>query len=208
MKEKISLLKKEILESLPQIPLIIDQVGAALDLVEKELDEGKVYRNFTDVLKVVEFTKAISEPKFFKTHLVVASALLSIPKVLEKEEFKLFDSASGAVRKAVEAVTVSDQLIEDKGCFKALTLNLASLAKENQEYLALALFAMLGDLQEIVKVNKVTKEKTPITPSDYITILGYMVAMNGLGTVKTDFLGRTKEIMNEIKILLNSEVKY
>lgn len=204
-------LEKSIISELPQVPYVIDQVGEALKWAkETASDEGEYNKILEIAWEVTLYAKKISNPNFFKTHLIIASILAYIPNAISDERFKTFDTASKAVEKALTAITVDPELSEKKGCFKSLLLQLVPLAKENEEYFTLTLIGIKRDLLEIKKGMEFLKpeERTPITPSDYITILGYSLIMSNLRMSNLKLLNTTYEKLNEIEIMLNKDFKY
>lgn len=197
-------LEKSIIEMLPQIPYVIDQVGEAFKWVKGELPEGTYYNALKAAYEVAEYAKSISDPNFYKTHLVVASLLSRIEGALEDDRFKTFDTSSKAVEKTLKALNIPEQEIEEHGCFKAILLHLVPLAKENEEVFAVALIGMKHDLKNILKGMEETNIKTPITSEDYITILGYSFVMANMRMARLNMLDKVHKIFNDIEILLNS----
>ena len=204
MAEDIKILEKGILEKLPQIPFVVDQVGYAMEWAKEEHDEGAYYKTIKIALDVAEYTAKTSTPKFFKTHLVIAALLMDIEGATENPKFDMFKSASQATEKALAGVTISPSSGEKYGCFKAVTLHLVKLAKENQDYLCVVLLGILAELNDILAGMKEADVKTPITPEDYIKVLGYALNMQNLLTSRLDLYNTTREITNKISIALNS----
>ena len=201
-------LEKSIIAELPQIPYVIDQVGSALKWAKEALTKGEYEKAIKIAWDVTEFAKESSDPNFFKTHLVIASLLSFIPDAAEKEEFKIFDTASQAVKKTLEAITINPELTEKRGCFKAILLTLAPLARTNEECFAILLYGIKHDLEEILSGMKEADIKTPITPNDYIAVLGYANVMANLRMANLKLLDRTYKIFNNIEIILNNEFNY
>lgn len=208
MLEQIQNLKRAIMEEVPQVPFVQDQVGFALKLCIEYHREGEVVKLLEAALSVAKYIKEISEPNFYKTHLLVASLIGDIPDILEDERFKIFQTASQSVEKAVKKVSIDNKLIEERGCFNAITMHLTQLAKEDEECLTVMLYGILYDLKEVIDGMKKANVKTPITPQDYITIMGYAYVMANLRMAKLSLLNTTKEVINEIEIMLNSDVIY
>ncbi len=201
-------LEQNIIEKLPQIPYIIDQVGKAMEWAKEELTEGEYNKAIAVATDVTLYVKAISEPNFFRTHLVIASILSYIPEVLKKEKFAFFDTASKAVEKTLKAITIDPKLIKERGCFKSVLLTMAPLAKQNEDYMAVMLYAIYHELKEILEGMEEANIKTPITPKDYITVLGYANVMANLRMANIKLLDRTYKIFNEIEIILNNKFNY
>lgn len=197
-------LEKSIIEMLPQIPYVIDQVGEAFKWAKEELPEGVYYNTLQTALDVAEYTTSISNPNFYKTHLVVASILSRIEKCLEDERFKTFDTSSKAVEKTLKALNVPEDKILERGCFKAILMHLVPLAKEDEEVFAVALIGMKHDLENILEGMKKANIKTPVTSEDYITILGYSFVMANMRMARLNLLDKVHKIYNDIEILLNS----
>ena len=94
-------LENSIIEGLPQIPYIIDQVGAALKWAHEELKEAEYEELLRVVLDVANYTKEVSEPNFYKTHLIIASVLSALKNPKENKKFEVFDTASKAVERTL-----------------------------------------------------------------------------------------------------------
>ena len=201
-------LKESIIQELPQIPYVIDQVVGALDWAQETLNEGEYNKLLKFTYDVVEFTKSISDPNFFKTHYVVASILTTIPSAKSNERFAKFDSASKAVEKALEALSISSEDIEKYGCFKALMLHLIPLAKENMELFTISLIGIRNSLSEIMAGIKAGDIKAPITANDYISILGYALVISNIRMANISMSNEAYKVYNEISIMLNNELNY
>ena len=199
----VSKLEQSIYEVLPQIPYVIDQVGSALQWAKEELSEGDYYKTLKITNEIAEFAASISNPNFFKTHLVVAGILSSIPDVLTKERFKEFDTTSKAVENALKAISIPPEKVKERGCFKSVLLQLIPLAKQDETLFALALIGMKNDIQEVIEGMEKANVKEPITSKDYITILGYALVMANIRMADLKLLDRTYKIYNEIAKLLN-----
>ena len=208
MEEKIEKLKAGILAELPQVPFIIDQVSDAVDWCVEEHDPGIIVKLLETSLDVARYVKEISDPNFYKTHLVIASLIADIPNVIEDERFKKFQTASGAVEKSVKNVIVDPDLLVERGCFNSLNIHLTQLQKIDENCLVIMLYGILHDLKEITSGLKSTCAKSPITPQDYITVLGYAYVMSNLRMARLPLADRTKVIINNIQIILNTEVIY
>ena len=197
-------LEQGIIEMLPQIPYVIDQVGEALKWAKEETSEGTYNKILKTAYEVAEYAKNTSDPNFYKTHLVLACILSNIEKVTEKEKFSIFDTASKATEKDLKALCVQDEAILKHGCFKAVLMHLVPLAKESEDLFAVALIGIKYDLQEIIAGLEKAKVKSPITPEDYITVLGYSFIMANIRMARLNLLDKVHKIYNDIEILLNS----
>ena len=121
MTETIENFKKGIMEMVPQVPYVIDQIGEAMNWVTEEVEEGAQYRVFKTAYEVAQFAKAISEPNFFKTHLIITSLLSALNgDITKKERFAKFDTASKAVEKSWKELKITEEEVEKHGCFKSL----------------------------------------------------------------------------------------
>ena len=195
--------EQSIIEMLPQIPYVIDQVGEALKWAKEEAPEGTYNKIIEVAYEVAEYTKSVSELNFYKTHLVLTSILSNIEKAVEKDRFSTFDTASKSTEKALKAFNIPTEAIEKYGCFKAILMHLVPLAKENEDLFAVALIGIKHDLQEILKGMEKADIKTPITSEDYITILGYSFVMANIRMARLNLLDKVHKIYNDIEILLN-----
>ena len=201
-------LEESIIEQLPQIPYVIDQVGEALAWAKEELDEGDYNRILEIAYDVTEFTKTVSDPNFFKTHCVIASILSNIKDVKKDERFKKFDSASKSVEKTLNDITIDPKLIEEKGCFKAMMLHLIPLAKKSMELFTIELIEIKHDLSEILKGMKEAGVKAPITGKDYVTILGYALLFANIRMANLKMTNEAYKIYNDVSIMLNNDLIY
>ena len=208
MLEKIQNLKRAIMEEIPQIPFVQDQVGFALKLCVEYHREADVVKVLEAALEVAKYVKSISEINFYKTHLLVASLIGDIPNIIEDDRFKVFKTASQSVEKAIQKVSVDPKLMEERGCFNAITIHLTRLAKEDEECFVIMLYGILYDLKEVIAGMKKAGVKAPITPQDYITIMGYAYVMANLRMANLSLLFTTKDVINEIEIILNTDVIY
>lgn len=201
-------MENSILENLPQIPYVVDQVSDALDWAKEALKESEYEHMLRVVAEITEHVKAISDPNFFKTYLVVASILLAIPEARKDERFKKFDTASKAVEKALEVLEIDKEMIKEKGCFKAVALKVIPMAKVNEEYFFIAMTGIKHDLLDIIEGMKPAGVKDPITTQDYVVILGYALVMANLRMANLKLGNAAYKVVNDIEILLNTEFNY
>ena len=203
-----SLLEKSILELLPSIPYIVDQVGSAMDwLKEEKKDDGEYIKALKVALKVANYASKISEVNFFKTNLIIASLLSNIPNALENERFKVFDTASKSVENTLRNVIIDSRVQEERGCFKALTMHITPLMEKDQEAAAIMLCGILQDLEDIHRVMTKADVKSPITREDYVILLGYTMVISNIYHAGINILNETAVILNDIQIILN-ELSY
>lgn len=201
-------LEKNIIEKLPQIPYVIDQVGEALKWAQETLNEGTYNNMLKTVTEVVDYVNSISEPHFFKVHYVTASILSFIPKVLESENLSKFSSASKSVEDALSKLVVTPKIIEEKGCFKGLMLHLIPLAKANIDLFTIALIGIKNDLEDLIAGIKQANIKAPITGNDYITVLGYALVMANIRMANLSLPQWTHHVYNDISVILNNDINY
>ena len=201
-------LEKSIIEQLPQIPYVIDQVSEALTWAKESLDEGDYNSLLELTYDVTEFTKRVSDPNFFKTHYVIATILSSIEDVKKNERFSKFDSASKAVEKTLDSITVLPKDVEDKGCFKATLMHLIPLAKTNMDLFTINLIGVKHDLEKIRKGAQGASVNSPITADDYIIILGYALIMANIRMANLTLTNEAYQVYNDISVMLNNELKY
>ena len=201
-------LEESIIEQLPQIPYVIDQVGEALKWAKEELNEGAYNKALEIAYEVTQYTKTVSDPNFFKTQYVIATILSNIENAKDSSRFAIFDSASKSVEKALNSLIILPEDVEKIGCFKAIMLHLIPLGKENIELFTVALIGIKHDLLEIIKGMREAKVKTPITGNDYISILGYALVMTNIRMASINMTNGAYKIYNEIFVMLNSELNY
>lgn len=199
----IEKLEQSIYEVLPQIPYVVDQVGEAIKWAKEELKEGELNKALRVAYEVAKFTASISNPNFFKTHLVIASILSNIDDVVNKERFKTFDTTSKSVEKALNDLLVPPEKVKENGCFKSVLLQLIPLFKKDEDLFAIALIGIKFDLKEITDTLAQANIKEPITAKDYVTILGYALVIANIRMANLKMLDRTYSIYNEIVTLLN-----
>lgn len=208
MSEIVDLLKRDILAEVPQVPYVLDQVGHAIDWCIEANDEGSVVKVLKTSLDVAKYAKSISEPNFYKTHLLIASLIGDIDNVKEDAKFEMYNTASGIVAKTIDEIIIDKNLIETRGCFNALSIWLTNLARTNEESFVVMLYGILNDLKESIEGLKAVNEKAPITPEDYVQILGYAYVLSNLRMSNLSLLDSTREIINQISIILNNDVIY
>lgn len=204
MTENVEIMEKGILEKLPQIPFIVDQVGYAMKWAKEVYDEGAYYKNIEFTLDVAEYATKISQPNFYKTYLIIGALLMDIPGAINDTKFEMFKSTSNSVENILNNIIMDPKTNEEYGCFKSVSLHIAKLARTNQEYLAVFLLGILSDLKEIVKGMEDVKVKAPITTEDFIKVLGYAFVMQNLRGANLNLLNEVREILNKIDIILNS----
>lgn len=204
----IEVLKRGIMDELPQIPFIIDQVGEAVAWAEEVLEEGALIKTLETAGKIAKWVATISDLNFYKVHLVIASILADIPDAMNNERFNKFDSASKSVENVLQNIVVPKEDTETRGCFNALTVHLVQLSKKNEEALAVMLHKVLADLEELTTGIKAAGVKTPITPQDYVTVLGYALVIANIRMSNLSLLNYNRELINNISIILNNDVIY
>lgn len=200
-------LEKSIIEVLPQIPYVIDQVGEALKWAKEEVPAGSYDKVLKIAYDVALYAKDTSDRNFFKTHLVIASILSNIENALEQERFSTFDTASKSAEKSLKALNIPQEEIEKRGCFKAVLMHLVPLAKESEDLFAVALIGIKHDLKEILDGLKNVDIKAPITSEDYLKVLGYAFVIANVRMARLNLLDKVHAIYNEIEIMLN-EMNY
>jgi hypothetical protein len=201
-------LEKSILTELPQIPYVIDQVGEAFAWLKEDLEEGEYNRVLEQAWEVTNYAKSISDPNFFKIHLILGSMISEIPNALSNPKFAKFDTASKATENTVKKLIVDSKEVEKYGNIKALLLKLIPLAKEDESCFAVSLISIKQHLKEILKGMKPVGVKTPITSEDYVVVLGYALIMANIRMANIKMLDSTYQIFNNIEILLNTEFNY
>ena len=201
-------LEKSILAELPQIPYVIDQIGEAFAWLKEDLEEGEYNRVLEQAWEVTNYAKSISDPNFFKIHLILGSMISEIPNALSNPKFAKFDTASKATENTVKKLTVDSKEVEKYGNIKALLLKLIPLAKEDESCFAVSLISIKQHLKEILKGMKPVGVKTPITSEDYVVVLGYALIMANIRMANIKMLDSTYQIFNNIEILLNTEFNY
>ena len=206
LEETIKELKNGILNEVPQVPFIIDQIDYAIQWCLDAHDESTAIKVLKISLEVAKYVKSISDPNFYKTHLLIASLISDIEGVKEDEKFSRFKTASGAVEKTLDAVMVNKDLITNRGCFNALNIWLTNLAATNEEAFTVMLYGILIDLKEVTEGLRDVSIKSPITPEDYVQVLGYAYVMANLRMANLRLLESTRLLINQIEIILNNDV--
>ena len=196
-------LEKSVLEKIPAIPYLVDQVGAAMDWTRESLSEDDYRKVLKVTINVANYCMRTSEANFFKTHLVIGSLISNIDDVFSNEKFKMFDTASKAVERTCKDIIVPEEDTLANGCFKALSMHLVPLARKDQESLSVMLYGILQDLKDISDGILAAGEKTAITAADYVTVLGYAWTIQNLTHANLNLYNDTSAIINEILILLN-----
>lgn len=202
------LLEKSIIEQLPQIPFVIDQVGAAMKWVKEVKDEGEYIKTLKLTLDVAEYATKVSDVNFYRTHLVIGALLMDIDDAVNSPNFEIFKSASNSVEKTLKLLRADTKVVEERGCFKALILHLIELAKTNEDCLVVLLYSILADLKDILDGMKKAGVKTPITAEDYISVLGYAFMLTNVRMADPKLLDSTREVLNKIDIVLSNDFNY
>lgn len=205
---KCQLIEKQIIEGLPQVPYVIDRVDNAIQWIKSLQKYSTYFSTLTTAVKVMKYVTEISEPNYFKVHLLVTALLMDVPEPEKNERFNIYKTASGVVEKALSEITVKDTEVEEKGCFKAMSVHVIDLLRNNEELAAIYLIALLTDLEETVAGMKKANVKAPITGQDYIKILGYDMVLTNIRMSNLNLLNTTRDIINQINIILNNDVNY
>ena len=206
--EKREALRSAILAEVPQIPFLIDQVDKAITWCIEGHDDGVVNKLLSTAVEVARYVKEVSDLNFYKTHLVVAALIGDIEGVTEDPQFNIYRTASHAVENSIKKITIDPALIAERGCFNALNIWLTDLAKKDEHAFVVMLYGILSDLEEIVEALKAVDSKNPITPQNYITVLGYAYVMANLRMANLNLLDKTRVLINRIEVLLNYDVIY
>ena len=204
----IEQLEKALIESVPQIPYVVDQIGFAMKWAKEAQDEGTYYNTIAHALEVAKYVHAVSEANFYKVHLVIGALLMDIDNPVADERFKPFDSASKSVENTLQTLKVNEKTVEDYGCFKAMTMHVVQLAHKDEDCFVIYMLAMLKDLEDISRGMKEVGAKSPITAEDYVKVLGYDLVMANIRMSNLSLLNTTREVLNNITIKLNNDFKY
>ena len=204
----IEQLEKALIESVPQIPYVVDQVGHAMKWAKEAQDEGTYYNTIAYALEVAKYVHTVSETNFYKVHLVIGALLMDIDNPVADERFKPFDSASKSVENTLQTLKVNEKTVEDYGCFKAMTMHVVQLAHKDEDCFVIYMLAMLKDLEDISRGMKEVGAKSPITAEDYVKVLGYDLVMANIRMSNLSLLNTTREVLNNITIKLNNDFKY
>ena len=208
MVESADVLEKSILEKVPQIPYIIDQVGYAIKWVKEVQEEGEYYKTLKFALDVANYAEKVSERGYYKTHLVIGALLMDIKDVMRDPKFENFKTASHVIEDTLAAITINPDWASTYGCFKAISIHVVTLAKENQDYFAILMYNILNELNVILAGMQGAKDKAPITVEDYVKILGYAVVMKNLKLEKLQFYTPIQEVINSINTILNHDINF
>ena len=204
----IEQLEKALIESVPQIPYVVDQIGFAMKWAKEAQDEGTYYNTIVHALEVAKYVHTVSETNFYKVHLVIGALLIDIDNPVTDERFKPFDSASKSVENTLQTLKVDEKAVEDYGCFKAMTMHVVQLAHKDEDCFVIYMLAMLKDLEDISRGMKEVGAKSPITAEDYVKVLGYDLVMANIRMSNLSLLNTTREVLNNITIKLNNDFKY
>ena len=204
----IEQLEKALIESVPQIPYVVDQIGFAMKWAKEAQDEGTYYNTIAHALEVAKYVHTVSEANLYKVHLVIGASLMDIDNPVTDERFKPFDSASKSVEKTLQTLKVNEKAVEDYGCFKAMTMHVVQLARKDEDCFVIYMMAMLKDLEDISRGMKEVGAKAPITAEDYVKVLGYDLVMANIRMSNLSLLNTTREVLNNITIKLNNDFKY
>lgn len=139
-----------ILTGVPQIPFIIDQVNAAINLAKEQAEPAKFDTALNVAVKCNEYASAHSEKDFFKYHLAVVALLAVVPKATELPEFANFIAQNTIVKDTLTEISKAKQYQAQYGEVKGATIYLANVAKENPAAFLIELYYTLE------KVSKVT----------------------------------------------------
>ena len=80
--------------------------------------------------------------------------------------------------------------------------------KKDIDVFTISLFSIKHTLKEIIEGMKKANVKTPITGSDYITVLGYALVMANIRMTDIKMSNSAYKVYNDIAIMLNEDLKY
>lgn len=204
----VNLMEKEIYNYVPQIPFVVDQVGAAMAWAKENCEaKGLNYeKTLNFALEVAKYVKSISEANFYKTHLLIGAFLMDVEKPTENSKFDIFKTASCSVEHTLEALCMPEYMNEKFGCFKALTMHEVQMAQNNESCFVVTIISMIQDIIEIR--NKVREQKEPLSHVEYITILGYDRVLTNVQMSNLNLLNTTRNYLNNLNVLLAKDLKY
>lgn len=198
-------LSKSIIEQLPQIPYIVDQVGLAIDKVFEKLQTEEALKVLEDTLSVIDYTLKVSQPQFFKTHLVLVSLLASISSKLSEEELSKFDTASGTFKQKFEQYRIDKSNVEKVGEYKATTMHLTNLAQNEQDLFTLSILNINSLLEKFLNMKQEVALDEDYKKMTQYTVMGYAVVEVNLRMIlnNINLLQPSRDAYNRFMILLN-----
>lgn len=157
----------EIMAKIPANPFITDLVARAFQIFIKynsmgdliDTPEYFIKSRLSTVSKVASFVTSISNPAFYKYHLIMASILAGVPE----NEYDFLDSPAKNITKVTTALT---ELLNAEGC-KDKWNALFNIGKDDSELLAIALM-FLTDEVEMIKGDEAPN--VPLIMDGYLEV--------------------------------------
>lgn len=199
---KSDVLINSIMEYVPQVTFVIEQIGQALNIAKANYSETELEEILTVTVDVAKYAKEVSNSEaFFKYHLIVISLLQNIN---DMSKLSMFETQSNTVINGIQAIKPDVEQIKAKGFVKATVVKLAKLFKENQDLFALEILNT-----QMVLNNLITNYNKTRTWTNEELILLMQIAMieQTIRMNKFTYLSPVANIVNNLLITLN-KVKF
>jgi hypothetical protein len=181
---------KSIVAELPQIPFVTEQVGAAIDLAKKELDEEQLEKTLRITLEVTNYARQTSSDNFFKFHLVVISLLRNIPNIQKNKRFSMFETVSNLVGNKLSLLEETETEIE-RGKYKGEILKLIRLFNADQDLFLLEIITLIDELKPLTLKEELSVE-------ELLDIVGYAYVENNLRMSQLALLNDVSKHYNKL----------
>lgn len=136
---------QKIMANLPTSQFVVDLVGEAIKVSEKEFKSSDFERRLDIAYKMSVYAKEVSQPMYYKTHLVVAPLVAG----LEASQINRLETASGTLSKACAPLGVFVR----KPFFKDRWHAMFELSKVDVDVLAAAFMFATEELRDAVTHN-------------------------------------------------------
>ena len=138
--EKYSGQVQKIMSNLPTSQFVIDLVGEGIQTAFTHFEEEDFERRLNVAEKMSTYSKEVSQPLYFMTHLVIAPLVAG----LEATEISKLDTASGVLAKAIVPL---GSFITSKE-FKSKWTALFNLSSVDKDVMAAALMFAKADVEK------------------------------------------------------------
>lgn len=197
---KTDMLINSIMEYVPQVTFVLEQIGQAINIAKENYSEAELEEVLKVTVKVAKYAKEVSNSEaFFKYHLIVISLLQNIE---DMSKLSMFETQSNKVINGIQALNTSEEDVKAKGWVRATVLQLANLYNTDQDLFAVSMLSMQEILDKIATSYATTKV---LTNEENIAVLRLALVEQTIRMNKYQYLAPVSAIMNNILVTLNKK---
>lgn len=146
-----------IMENVPQVPFVVEQIGQAINIAKVEYDDKKLVKILENTIEVSKYAKEESKStQFFKYHLIVISLLKDIK---DMTKLKPFETQSNKIVNSIKLMQLDEKEINKKGFVRATALHLMQLFNLDQELFMISIIEIQQELDRLAMVQNLGVEE-------------------------------------------------